>query len=94
MELEDYWEPGLPMAPGALDQADKQQLLWGFPEILWTAGSVLAFILDLNTRIFVYLKLTYYPTGNDLSTMINKNLATRTGDMNNRFRALIEDATP
>jgi hypothetical protein len=94
MELEDYWEPGLPMAPGSLDQADKQQLLWGFPEILWTAGSVLAFILDLNTRIFVYLKVTYYPTGNDLSTMINKNLATRTGDMNNRFRALIEDATP
>ena len=35
MELEDYWEPGLPLSPGAFGQDDKQQLLWGFPEVLW-----------------------------------------------------------
>ncbi len=35
MELEDVWEPGLPLAPGALGQDDQQQFLWGFPEILW-----------------------------------------------------------
>ena len=35
MELDLDWEPGLPISPGAFDQADQQQLLWGFPEILW-----------------------------------------------------------
>lgn len=29
------WEPGLPLSPGSLDQADQQQLLWGYPDILW-----------------------------------------------------------
>lgn len=27
--------PNLPISPGALGQDDQQQLLWGFPEILW-----------------------------------------------------------
>ena len=35
LEFEDVWEPGLPMAPGALGQDDQQQLLWGYPGILW-----------------------------------------------------------
>lgn len=37
MELNAPWEPGLPMSPGTLGQDDKQQLLWGYPGILWGA---------------------------------------------------------
>lgn len=35
IELEDVWEPGLPMSPGTLEQDDQQQLLWGYPGALW-----------------------------------------------------------
>jgi hypothetical protein len=37
IELEEVYEPGLPLSPGTLGQDDKQQLLHGFPEILWGA---------------------------------------------------------
>lgn len=40
MELEQVYEPGLPISPGTLGQEDQQQLLWGFPEILWGAAAV------------------------------------------------------
>jgi hypothetical protein len=39
LRLSQPWLPSLPFGdegdPDTLDQADKQQLLWGFPEILW-----------------------------------------------------------
>ena len=35
LELDTDWEPGLPLSPGTLGRADKQQLLWGFPEVAW-----------------------------------------------------------
>lgn len=35
MELGQVWEPGLPLAPGTLEQAAQQQLLWGYPGVLW-----------------------------------------------------------
>jgi hypothetical protein len=35
MEWEDVWEPGLPLSPGTLGQDDRQQLLWGYPGVLW-----------------------------------------------------------
>lgn len=38
MELDQDYEPGLPMSPGSIGQDDQQQLLWGFPEVLW--GSI------------------------------------------------------
>jgi hypothetical protein len=38
MELDVDWEPGLPLSPASLDQAARQQLLWGFPEVLWGAA--------------------------------------------------------
>ena len=37
MELGQIWEPGLPISPGALGQDDQQQLLLGYPGILWAA---------------------------------------------------------
>ena len=36
MEFCTMWEPGLPLSPGVLGQDDQQQLLWGFPEFLWS----------------------------------------------------------
>ena len=35
MELDQAYEPGLPLSPGVFGQDDKQQLLWGYPGILW-----------------------------------------------------------
>lgn len=31
------FQPNLPVSPGSLGQDDKQQLLWGYPGILWGA---------------------------------------------------------
>lgn len=31
----EVWEPGLPLSPSTLGQDDRQQLLWGYPGILW-----------------------------------------------------------
>ena len=39
LELEDYHEPGIPLSPGVFDQGDQQQLLWGYPGILWASGA-------------------------------------------------------
>ena len=39
IELEDIFEPAIPMIPTIpFDQADKQQLIWGYPGILWAAS--------------------------------------------------------
>jgi hypothetical protein len=36
MEWEDYSEPGIPLgSTEPFTQAEKQQLLWGYPGILW-----------------------------------------------------------
>jgi len=35
MEWDVVCEPGLPVSPGTLGQDDKQQLVWGYPGILW-----------------------------------------------------------
>ena len=45
MEFGDYWEPGLPLSPGAFDTGDKQQLLWGYHSIAWV-GSVVSAAID------------------------------------------------
>jgi len=38
IEWDNIWESALPMSPGTLGQDDKQQLLWGYPGILWTVA--------------------------------------------------------
>lgn len=38
IEWDNFSEPGLPLSPGAFGQDDKQQLLWGFPGVLWAAA--------------------------------------------------------
>lgn len=37
MEWGIIYEPGLPISPGTLGQNDKQQLLWGYPGVLWAS---------------------------------------------------------
>lgn len=57
-----------------------------------TWGVLLAFVLDLNTRLAVYLRDLYsHPTG-DLSSLMQRNLAGRTGEYTARFKALERDA--
>lgn len=42
MEWDNIWEPGIPLAATApFTQGDKQQLLWGYPGILWQAGGAM-----------------------------------------------------
>lgn len=40
MEWGNPWEPALPLSPGTLGQDDQQQLLWGFPGVLWGAPPI------------------------------------------------------
>ena len=35
IEYGDVFQPGIPISADGLDQADNQQLLWGYPGILW-----------------------------------------------------------
>lgn len=51
MEWGNIYEPGLPMSPGALGQDDQQQLLWGYPGVLWTSAT----LSDLVQYIGIHL---------------------------------------
>lgn len=35
IEYGDIFQPGIPVSADGLDDADNQQLLWGYPGILW-----------------------------------------------------------
>ena len=39
LEWDLVFEPGLPLSPGTIGADDQQQLLWGYPGILWEAGA-------------------------------------------------------
>jgi hypothetical protein len=55
--------------------------------------SALAFVLDLNTRLLVYLQ-DYYSTSNpDLTTLTLRYLNRLSGEFTARFNKLIQDAT-
>jgi hypothetical protein len=49
------WQMPLPISVDGLDQADNQQLLWGYPGILWGTVVVSA------QRIAIYGKLAIVP---------------------------------
>lgn len=50
MEWCQVWEPGLPVNPGVLGQADQQQLLWGTPSPLWTGGGTPSVVHQMRIR--------------------------------------------
>lgn len=93
MELETLWEPGIPLLPGTLGADDRQQLIWGFPEVLWASGLSLAFILDMNTRLYVYLCNYYGVSTGELTALVQRYLAGLSGNYNQRMIQLIQDAT-
>lgn len=41
----------LPISPGALGQDDQQQLLWGYPGVLWGASVISDFIQYIGIHI-------------------------------------------
>jgi hypothetical protein len=65
---------------------------WGANTWGDAAESVGSDAADINTRMFEYLA-GLYPGDNDLTSMMTKNLASRTGSMNDRYKALMADAT-
>jgi hypothetical protein len=87
--------PQVLLSPSTLGQDDQQHLLWGYPGILWgaVAAIIIGFYLDMNTRLMAYLRESYSVSGGDLSTLVQRDLAARTGDMTARHQALIQDAT-
>lgn len=51
MEMDVIFEPSLPMSPGTLGQDDQQQLLWGYPGVLWGASVISDFIQYIGIHI-------------------------------------------
>lgn len=55
MEWGQVWEPGLPLSPGALGTDDLQQLLWGYPGVLWAPPALaIPSYFDLRSPIFAH----------------------------------------
>lgn len=47
----------VPLSPGVIDQADQQQLLWGYPGVLWAAAAVAGFIQSAGIYIGMRISL-------------------------------------
>jgi hypothetical protein len=60
-------------------------------------GAVAAIIIgvynDMNTRLMAYARAKFSVSGGDLSSLVQRDLAARTGDYTARKQALIADAT-
>ncbi len=59
----------------------------------WADETVLAFVLDMNARVTVYLRDLYGDPAGDANDLIARYLASQTGQMNARFLKLEQDAT-
>jgi hypothetical protein len=59
----------------------------------WADAVALAFVLGLNERMLVYLRSQYSAPTGELAPLMKRYLDAQTGDMNVRFRKLIQDAT-
>jgi len=58
IEYGDVFQPGLPISADGLDQADNQQLLWGYPGVLWViAEEPVIFELILQARSYIEMSL-------------------------------------
>lgn len=87
------WMLAPPIPDGTLNQGDRQHVGFSYSGIAAAAVAALAFVLDLNTRLCVFLRDFYsQPTG-ELTTLASKYLREEvSGDMNVRFRQLVTDA--
>jgi hypothetical protein len=59
----------------------------------WADAVTLAFILGINERIRAYLQQLYSAPTTELAPLMKRYLDAQTGDMNVRFRKLVQDAT-
>jgi hypothetical protein len=60
----------------------------------WQDAVALAFVLDLNTRLLVFLRDYYAEPNGDFNALMKRYLETvATGDMTGRFQQLIATAT-
>lgn len=84
----------VPILPdGTLAQGDRQHGAFTYSGILAGAQVLLDFVLDLNTRLTVFLR-DFYSSTSDLPTLSTRYLAEEvTGDYNVRWRQLVQDAT-
>lgn len=82
-----------PLPDGTLAAGDRQHSAFTYSGILASGAVALAFVLDLNTRLMVYLRDLYTVTGGDLTTLVARRLGELSGDYTSRMRQLIQDAT-
>jgi hypothetical protein len=62
--------------------------------LTWQDAVALAFILDLNLRLYRYLCSHFSVSSGDLTSLVNRHLDAQTsGDRTQRFHALIQEAT-
>jgi hypothetical protein len=91
-----FWLFGPGVTPDATPGVDWRQAVgWGYLGIE-AAGSVVVpgnTILDMNTRIMVYLRSLYSVTGGDLESLTMRYLVAQTGEWTARMKKLITDAT-
>lgn len=83
-----------PVLPdGTLSAGDRQHIAFTYSGILAGAQAALGFVLDLNTRLAVYLRDFYSNPDLDLTTGIQRYLSSLSGEWTARFQRLIQDAT-
>jgi hypothetical protein len=62
-------------------------------EFTWADALALVFVLDINSRVYRYLCNYYSVSSGDLTSMSLRYMSTLTGDMNQRWHRLVQDAT-
>jgi hypothetical protein len=82
-----------PLPDGTLGQGDRQHVGWSYSGILASVTAALEFIGDINSRVYRYLCDYYSVSSGDLTSMATKYMATLSGDMNQRWHRLVQDAT-
>lgn len=83
-----------PLPDATVAQGDRQHIALTYSGIAATAAAALAFVLDLNTRLWVYLADLYTVSPVDNTALVRRHLDGQTsGDATQRFKKLIDDAT-
>jgi hypothetical protein len=62
--------------------------------LTWAEAQALVFVLDMNARLYRYLCSHFSVSSGDLTSLVNRHMDAQTsGDRNQRFHALIQEAT-
>lgn len=83
-----------PLPDGTLGAGDRQHIAFSYSGILAGATAALAFVLDVNTRIMVYLRDLYAVSAGENTALTRRRMdALSSGDANQRLLQIIADAT-